>query len=102
MENFSDQELIEELKRRINQNKSVLEEKSRLLFELEMVNKRLIESEGVKSQFLSNIKNEIKNPITSILGMSRDIGDYYNDRNRLEDFAQLIFQEAFSLDFQQQ
>ena len=40
-----------------------------LIRELTIVNEKLIKAEEVKTDFLSNIKNEINNPMTSILGL---------------------------------
>ena len=77
-----------------------LEEQGKLLKKLEDVNEKLIASEKLKSQFLSNIRNEINNPLTSILGLSKKIPSYVNDEDALERVSRLIYQEAFSLDFQ--
>ena len=46
-----------------------------LLTELRQVNERLLESERLKSNFLSNIRNEIVNPLTSILGLSSSLAN---------------------------
>ncbi|MBL4705335.1 MAG: HAMP domain-containing histidine kinase [Flavobacteriales bacterium] len=100
MNELTDQELIEELKKRFESNQKALGEQARLLKELEMVNSRLVDSENVRSQFLSNIRNEINNPLASILGLSKSVPRYFNDEKELEKVGELIFQEAFSLDFQ--
>ena len=47
-----------------------MDSKNRLLKDLENLNSKLIQSEKVKSEFLSNIRNEINNPLSSILGLS--------------------------------
>ena len=42
-----------------------------LTLELQSVSKKLKDSEALKSHFISNISNEIVNPFTSILGLSK-------------------------------
>lgn len=74
-----------------------------LMLELRKVNKKLIESEELKSHFLSNIRNEINNPMTVILGFSQNIMDTdISDKSLLQikSMARHIFLEAFQLDFQ--
>ena len=69
--------------------------------QLQIVNHKLEKSEHVKSQFLSNIKNEINNPLASILGLSRNIFSFKNlSAEKIASSAELIFLEAFNLDFQ--
>jgi signal transduction histidine kinase len=64
------------------------------------VNEKLRQSEGLKSDFLSNIRNEINNPLASILGLSRQIVDKKVDGEIAREMASTIFGEAFDLDFQ--
>ena len=64
---ITDEELLDELKRRFEQNKISVRELKTLNDELKLVNKKLEESESLKSHFISNITNEIINPFTSIL-----------------------------------
>ena len=64
-----DSELLKELKHRLNERNEMITEQKRLVMDLKKVNERLVESEKLKSEFLSNIKNEINNPITSMLGL---------------------------------
>lgn len=97
---LTDKQLIEELQKRFDSNTRALNEQKRLLTELEKVNKKLVDSEKLKSQFLSNIRNEINNPLTSILGLSKQVGKYSDDKASLERVGKLIHDEAFKLDFQ--
>ncbi len=67
---------------------------------LAVVSEKLLRAEELKSDFLSNIKNEINNPLTSILGLlkhniSNPAAIEQNQKN-----AQLIFEEVYSLNFQ--
>jgi signal transduction histidine kinase len=101
MNNLTDEELLEELKLRFKEKKESLTELRRLTKELKEVNKKLTESESLKSHFISNITNEIINPFTSILGLSKTILEVKrNDWEKVYQMAKLIFTEAFSLDFQ--
>lgn len=69
--------------------------------ELNRVNAKLKESEAYKSHFLSSITNEIINPFTSIIGLSQNIQRLKADRiGQIYSIANLIYHEAFDLDFQ--
>ncbi len=69
--------------------------------ELERLNRKLADSEELKSHFISNITNEIVNPFASILGLSKSIMGAENiDLQKVRNMAELIHSEAFELDFQ--
>lgn len=98
---LSDSELLAELKQRFEENKKALEDLKNLNEELIQVNKKLEESESLKSHFVSNITNEIINPFTSILGLSKAILSVDKENwKRVFSMIALIHEEAFSLDFQ--
>lgn len=98
---LSDTELLEELRRRITRSNQTVEELTHLNTELREVNKKLEESESLKSHFISNITNEIMNPFTSILGLSRAILSVDKEAwKKVIQMVALIHAEAFSLDFQ--
>ncbi len=98
---LSDHDLLEELRRRIERNTQTLEELKKVNAELIGVNKKLEESEALKSHFISNITNEIINPFTSILGLSRAILTVDKEAwKKVISMVALIHTEAFSLDFQ--
>lgn len=83
------------------ENNELKEEKKLLIDQLKIVNKKLKESETFKSHFLSNISNEIVNPFTSILGISKNISNLKEkDIEQIKIMANLIHSEAFDLDFQ--
>lgn len=72
-----------------------------LMKTLEAVNDKLKQSESLKTNFLSNIKNEINNPLNSIMGLSEQIiQGLHKDPYMIASFAKTIFSEAFDLDFQ--
>lgn len=67
--------------------------------ELKDSNKKLLDAESIKSMFLSNIRNEINNPLTSILGLSSMIYRSINAQS-IKQNANLIHEEAFNLNCQ--
>lgn len=97
---MSDDELIVELKKRFDHTKQALYDIKIISKKLEDVNKKLQASEQVKSNFVSHMKNEINNPLTSILGLSQQLNTPSLDQETLTAIANSIFAEAFSLDFQ--
>jgi len=101
MNKITDQELIDELRIRMMENKRALEELKILNEKLKTVNKKLEESEALKSHFISNITNEIVNPFASILGLSKSILSVNKENwKKVFSMVALIHTEAFSLDFQ--
>lgn len=101
MSKLTDQELIEELQKRFEENSKTIQELKELTEELKVVNKKLEESESLKSHFISNITNEIINPFTSILGLSRSILAVKKENwKKVISMVALIHSEAFNLDFQ--
>lgn len=101
MSQLSDKELIKELEKRFVDKQKSLIELQELTEELQKLNLKLEESENLKSNFLSNIRNQIINPFASILGLSKNIQTMpMEDWKRVKLMAKLIFNEAFNLDFQ--
>jgi signal transduction histidine kinase len=101
MNKLTDQELVDELQRRFDENKKTIQELKDLTEELKIVNRKLEESEALKSHFISNITNEIINPFTSILGLSRNILAVKKENwKKVISMVALIHSEAFNLDFQ--
>jgi len=101
MSDFTDKELIDELKKRFEQNKEALKEVQDLNEELRKVNQKLEESESLKSHFISNITNEIINPFSSILALSKNILSVEKENwKKVISMVSLIYSEAFNLDFQ--
>jgi signal transduction histidine kinase len=98
MEKLTDQQLIEELKERFDMNRRALHDLQTMTRKLEDVNAKLQDSEALKSQFLSNIRNEINNPLSSIIGLARQVMDGASEDPA--SIAAIIHAEAFSLDFQ--
>jgi signal transduction histidine kinase len=98
---LTDEELIQELEFRFLENKKSIAEQNLLMAQLQHLNRKLEQSETMKSNFLSNIRNEINNPFTAILGLSRSIIKSKDvDHEKIKSMASLIHLEAFGLDFQ--
>lgn len=101
MTNLSDRQLLKELKDGLQERTKYEQEVNMLSQELQDVTKRFKESEALKSHFISNISNEIVNPFTSILGLSKSILQVEkNDWKKVVSMVALIHSEAFNLDFQ--
>ena len=84
------------------QNLSRLEkENEELVKSLSEVNEKLRDSERLKGHFISNITNEIVNPFTSVLALAQNIKCLREGEiSTAHHMAELIFEEAFHLDFQ--
>jgi len=103
MYKLTDEELFDELKKKLTENKKSIEELKELTSQLKDLNRKLEESEKLKSHFLSNIRNEIINPLAAILGLSKNILLFNPEEiDRIKSFAGMIHSEAFTLDFQLQ
>jgi signal transduction histidine kinase len=83
MKKLTDKQIIDELSDRFEQNRVAVREQERLMDQLEQVNKKLMDSESVKTQFLSNIRNEINNPLSSILGLADKLSQKQVISNKL-------------------
>lgn len=75
----------------------MLIDKQELVNELEKVNTRLLESEKLKSHFLSNIKNEINNPITSMLGLLKQMIQHPDEVEKNLKMVNMIYRDTFIL-----
>jgi signal transduction histidine kinase len=101
MANLSDKQLLKELRDRLDERRSFEVEVQETSKDLQEVTRRLKESEALKSHFISNISNEIVNPFTSILGLSKAILSVEkHDWKKVVSMVALIHSEAFNLDFQ--
>ncbi len=100
LKHASDQDLLNEIEARFEQKRSLIVEQNRVMSQLNALNEKLSDSEMVKSRFLSNIRNEINNPLASIIGLSNRIfmANNLDETNRKS--AKLILEEAQNLSFQ--
>lgn len=99
---LQDQELVDTLKERLDSNRKALHGLRAATKQLELINRKLQESEALKSHFLSNIRNEINNPLTSIMGLSRQLIAKPDSSENVSLVGPMIYMEAFNLDFQLQ
>lgn len=99
LDKITDKDLLGEIGRRF-------EEKAASLQEMEFMTKKLLElneqtkkAEAIKSQFLSLIKNEFNNPISSLLNLSRMLVTKKSPE-RFDEMVRLQQMELLRLDFQ--
>ncbi len=84
------QERINELEKKVEQS----------THQLEKLSSKLLVAESQRSSFLSNILNEINNPLTSILGLTNNIKRMvYSNPELVHKQANLVFEQAFELDY---
>jgi signal transduction histidine kinase len=100
MYRLTDKELIGELQNRFEENRKALDDLRVVTKKLDTVNRKLKESEELKSNFLSNIRNEIVNPLTAIMALAGQVVEYEGSDESLVSTAKLIHLEAFNLDYQ--
>ncbi|MEJ2698875.1 MAG: HAMP domain-containing sensor histidine kinase [Desulfuromonadales bacterium] len=67
---------------------------------LAVMNRKLQEAESLKSEFVANIRNEINNPLTAIMGLANQLIGGKADAETNRAVAAMIYAEAFNLDFQ--
>ncbi len=97
----TENELRNELKSCLEQISMLKIENDDLAKSLSKVNEKLHDSEQLKGHFISNITNEIVNPFTSVLALAQNIKQLKEgDMVQAHRMADLIFIEAFHLDFQ--
>lgn len=101
MNEWTDEELVSALRLRLEASRRACSDLTAMSRKLEQVNQRLQESEALKSHFLANIRNEITNPLTSILGLAGTLAAG-QATERCVEFAGMIYAEADGLDAQLQ
>ncbi len=97
---MDDDELIEELSNRLAQSRKAFSDLSVVNRKLLDMNERLERSESLKSNFLSNIRNEINNPLNSIMGLAAQLAQIGAGNEEITTISSLIGAEANTLDFQ--
>lgn len=102
MKKPTDEELIEEIRQRFESNNNSLNDMRAMTRKLESMNEKLKDSEAIKSQFLSNIRNEIINPLSAIMGLSGQFSTKLCDPETCQAAVRMIHAEAFNLDYQLQ
>jgi signal transduction histidine kinase len=82
-----------------NTNSSKSSEMAMFEDEILKLSARLRQSESGKSQFLSNVRNEINNPMASIIGLASSIMGL-STQDKVKRMSSLIQKQATQLDFQ--
>jgi signal transduction histidine kinase len=100
MTEWTDEQLLEALRLRLEAHRQSLAELTAMTLKLEKLNRKLQDSEALKSRFLANIRNEINNPLTSIMGLANTLATGNADAKRSALAGRMIYDEAFYLDFQ--
>lgn len=98
--NITDEKLIEELSNRFAQSRKAFSDLSVVNGKLLEMNERLKRSESLKSNFLSNIRNEINNPLNAIMGLAGQLAIVGAGNEEISSVCSLIGAEANHLDFQ--
>ncbi|HEX9078607.1 MAG TPA: HAMP domain-containing sensor histidine kinase [Desulfuromonadaceae bacterium] len=98
--NVRDDELIQELTTRFAQSRKAFSDLSVVNRKLVEMNRRLEQSEALKSNFLSNIRNEINNPLNAIIGLAAELAARDGVAGEVARVASQICAEAGNLDFQ--
>ncbi len=99
IETMSDEALLEEVKRRFEQKNSSLEELEFLTKKLYELNEKLKETDSVKGEFLSLIKNVFNNPMSSLLNLS-SMMQRNEDSPKTQKVKAFIETELLKLNFQ--
>lgn len=101
MKNSSNEELLEEVARRLSLSERTIYEQQDMLRQLKELNNKLEQSEALKTHFISNIKNEINNPLASILALAQNLLRKEESLSaEMVKSIRLIYSEAHALDFQ--
>lgn len=98
--NVTDDALIDELSNRFAQSRKAFSDLSVVNRKLLEMNERLERSESLKSNFLSNIRNEINNPLNAIMGLAGQLAQVGAGNEEISSLSSLISAEANHLDFQ--
>lgn len=98
--NVTDEELILELTNRFAQSRKAFSDLTVVNRKLLEMNEKLERSESLKSNFLSNIRNEINNPLNAIIGLAGQLATIGAGNEEIASLSSLIGAEASHLDFQ--
>ncbi|MGB8169335.1 MAG: HAMP domain-containing sensor histidine kinase [Chthoniobacteraceae bacterium] len=103
LQKAADDELLTALTERLAERRGALQQSAEVLAEMRIVNAKLEAAERLKGRFLSNIRNEINNPLTTVRGLSAALANTPGlSRERTAGMAATIFREASDLSFQMQ
>jgi len=95
---LSDNALLGEIDRRFKEKQSSIEEMEFLTKKLLELNEKSKQAQEVKSQFLSLVKNEFNNPISSLLSVADMLGNA-TDISKVHTMGELLKRDLLKIDF---
>lgn len=95
---INDKELLKEIGRRFEEKASSIEEMEFLTKKLMELNEKSKNAQEVKSQFLSLVKNEFNNPISSLLNISTMLTNA-KDLSKVNALGRMLHEELITIDF---
>lgn len=96
--NITDSDLLKEIDRRFQEKQSSIEEMEFMTKKLLTLNEKNQNSQKVKSQFLSLIKNEFNNPMSSLLNLVNMMIKKAQEP-KISDLSSMMKEELLKLDF---
>jgi len=99
LSNVTSKQLVVELVKRLDERNKSIREIKRMMKHLEDMNAKLAQSEENKSKFLSLIKNEFNNPISSMINLAKNIIEGSKEEN-IQSIAGILHEESLRLNFQ--
>jgi len=94
----SDSELLDEIGRRFDEKKASIEEMEFMTKKLLDMNEKNKQAQDVKSKFLSLIKNEFNNPMSSLLNLANMMNKKAKD-DKTAELSSMMHMELLKLDF---
>ena len=98
LHDIKDAELLEEISRRFAEKEASIQEMEFMTKKLLDMNEKTKEAEATKSKFLSLIKNEFNNPISTLLNISNKLVRNQHP-DKFETMSQMMHLELLRLDF---
>lgn len=98
LSNTTDNELLQEISRRFEEKESSIKEMEFMTKKLLDLNETNKHTQEVKSRFLSLIKNEFNNPMSSLLNLV-NMMIKKSDNPKIENLSQMMRMELLKLDF---
>ncbi|NOR58568.1 MAG: sensor histidine kinase [Sulfurimonas sp.] len=95
---ITDEKLLDEIGRRFHEKKSSIGEMEEMTKKLLVLNEKNKKSQEIKSKFLSLVKNEFNNPMSSLLNLVNMMVKKSDDP-RLSELSSLMKMELLKLDF---
>lgn len=95
---LDDNALLREIERRFKEKQSSIEEMEFLTKKLLEMNEKSKRAQEVKSQFLSLVKNEFNNPVSSLLSVA-DMLQRTQDAEKVRAMGELLKRDLLKMDF---